>query len=415
MCLIDKTRYKYYYLSKDLLNGGRFVMDTLKQDLMNDFEKVYNKKAESFFFAPGRINLIGEHIDYSGGLVMPATITLGTYALVKKREDEIVNFYSNNFKEIGVISVDLNDLRNDPKDNWANYPKGVIWAMVNLGIEFSHGLDILFFGNIPNGAGLSSSASIQLLTGEIFRTYFSLDLTNIDLALLAQKSENEFIGVNCGIMDQFAVAMGKENQAILLNTETLEYSYNPVVLEDKSILIMNTNKRRGLEDSAYNQRIEECSQALSIIQDHYDVEHICSINTEELLKIKSYFKDPIIYKRAHHAVSENERTLLSSKVLKEGNVEAFGKLLNESHLSLKNDYEVSSKELDCLVENAWLEEGVLGARLTGAGFGGCAIAIIEDKYKEQIIKNISEKYLGEIGYEADFYIAEIGPGLREIK
>ena len=390
-------------------------MDTLKQDLMNDFEKVYNKKAESFFFAPGRINLIGEHIDYSGGLVMPATITLGTYALVKKREDEIVNFYSNNFKEIGVISVDLNDLRNDPKDNWANYPKGVIWAMVNLGIEFSHGLDILFFGNIPNGAGLSSSASIQLLTGEIFRTYFSLDLTNIDLALLAQKSENEFIGVNCGIMDQFAVAMGKENQAILLNTETLEYSYNPVVLEDKSILIMNTNKRRGLEDSAYNQRIEECSQALSIIQDHYDVEHICSINTEELLKIKSYFKDPIIYKRAHHAVSENERTLLSSKVLKEGNVEAFGKLLNESHLSLKNDYEVSSKELDCLVENAWLEEGVLGARLTGAGFGGCAIAIIEDKYKEQIIKNISEKYLGEIGYEADFYIAEIGPGLREIK
>lgn len=390
-------------------------MDTLKQDLMNDFEKVYNKKAESFFFAPGRINLIGEHIDYSGGLVMPATITLGTYALVKKREDEIVNFYSNNFKEIGVISVDLNDLRNDPKDNWANYPKGVIWAMVNLGIEFSHGLDILFFGNIPNGAGLSSSASIQLLTGEIFRTYFSLDLSNIELALLAQKSENEFIGVNCGIMDQFAVAMGKENQAILLNTETLEYSYNPVILEDKSILIMNTNKRRGLEDSAYNQRIEECSQALSIIQDHYDVEHICSINTEELLKIKSDFKDSIIYKRAHHAVSENERTLLSSKVLKEGNVEAFGKLLNESHLSLKNDYEVSSKELDCLVENAWLEEGVLGARLTGAGFGGCAIAIIEDKYKEQIIKNISEKYLGEIGYEADFYIAEIGHGLREIK
>ncbi len=390
-------------------------MDTLKQDLMNDFEKVYNKKAESFFFAPGRINLIGEHIDYSGGLVMPATITLGTYALVKKREDEIVNFYSNNFKEIGVISVDLNDLRNDPKDNWANYPKGVIWAMVNLGIEFRHGLDILFFGNIPNGAGLSSSASIQLLTGEIFRTYFSLDLSNIELALLAQKSENEFIGVNCGIMDQFAVAMGKENQAILLNTETLEYSYNPVILEDKSILIMNTNKRRGLEDSAYNQRIEECSQALSIIQDHYDVEHICSINTEELLKIKSDFKNPIIYKRAHHAVSENERTLLSSKVLKEGNVEAFGKLLNESHLSLKNDYGVSSKELDCLVENAWLEEGVLGARLTGAGFGGCAIAIIEDKYKEQIIKNISEKYLGEIGYEADFYIAEIGPGLREIK
>lgn len=390
-------------------------MDTLKQDLMNDFEKVYKKKAESFFFAPGRINLIGEHIDYSGGLVMPATITLGTYALVKKREDEIVNFYSNNFKEIGVISVDLNDLKNDPKDNWANYPKGVIWAMVNLGIEFSHGLDILFFGNIPNGAGLSSSASIQLLTAEIFRTYFSLDLSNIELALLAQKSENEFIGVNCGIMDQFAVAMGKENQAILLNTETLEYSYNPVILEDKSILIMNTNKRRGLEDSAYNQRIEECSQALSIIQEHYDVEHICSINTEELLKIKSDFRDPIIYKRAHHAVSENERTLLSSKVLKEGNVEAFGKLLNESHLSLKNDYEVSSKELDCLVENAWLEKGVLGARLTGAGFGGCAIAIIEDKFKEQIIKNISEKYLQEIGYEADFYIAEIGPGLREIK
>lgn len=366
------------------------------------------------FFAPGRINLIGEHIDYSGGHVFPCAITYGTTLWIKKRDDNVLRFFSKNFEKLGVIEVSLDDLSFNEDHDWTNYPKGVIKVLLDQGHQISHGLDLVYEGNIPNGAGLSSSASIEVVTGTMLNEVFDLGLDMVEIALISQKAENEYVGVNCGIMDQFAVAKGKEDHAILLNTNTLDYKYIPVVLEDASIVIMNTNKRRGLADSQYNLRRQQCEQALALIQTEKPVQYLCDLSVKELEELKHLIPDQEMYRRAYHAVSENERTLEAAKVLQENNLEAFGRLMNQSHVSLRDDYEVTGIELDTLVEAAWNHPGTIGARVTGAGFGGCAIAIVENKYLDEFISNVGDHYQEKIGYPADFYVARVGQGAHEI-
>ena len=367
------------------------------------------------FFAPGRINLIGEHIDYSGGHVFPCAITYGTTLWIKKRDDKTLRFFSKNFEEQGTIEVSLDSIEYDKADDWANYPKGVFRMLLDRGYHFDYGLDLVYEGNIPNGAGLSSSASIEVVTGAMLNEVYGLGLSMVDIALISQKAENEFVGVNCGIMDQFAVAMGKEDNAILLNTNTLEYEYIPVVLEDASIVIMNTNKRRGLADSQYNLRRAQCEKALELLQQEKNIKYLCDLSVDELESLKHLITDEEMYRRAYHAVSENERTLKASKVLQENDLVAFGKLMNESHVSLRDDYEVTGIELDTLVEAAWNHPGTIGARVTGAGFGGCAIAIVENDHLNHFIEVVSQKYEKTIGYPADFYVASVGKGAHEVK
>ena len=367
------------------------------------------------YFAPGRVNLIGEHIDYTGGYVFPCTLTIGTYAVVRKRSDNKLRFYSLNFEEFGVLESTIADLEFDEKEDWINYPKSIIWAMKDDGYNINKGFDIAFYGNIPNGAGLSSSASIEVLTGFILKDMFNLDLSMTQLALLGQKAENKYIGVNCGIMDQFIIANGKKDCGIFLDTKNLNYKYIPIVLKNYKIVIMNTNKKRGLGDSKYNERRQECEQALLKLQKELDIKSLSELNEEQLEKSKNLINNEILYKRAKHAVSENQRTIKAVQALKKGKLEIFGKLMIASHNSLKDDYEVTGIELDTLVFESLKQDGVIGARMTGAGFGGCAVSIVEIDKVDAFIKNVGQAYKDKIGYNADFYIVEIGNGPRIIK
>ena len=383
--------------------------------LKNRFKEIFNLEAERSFFTPGRINLIGEHIDYSGGNVFPTAITFGTYAVVTKRNDKIVRLYSENFEAHGIVEVNLDTLVFDEKDNWANYPKGVLKMLLDAGYKLEKGFDAVFFGNIPNGAGLSSSASLEVLTGLIATTLNDVEIEMLDIVKLAQKAENEFVGVQCGIMDQFAVGMAKQDFAMLLNTNTLEYSYVPVNLEDNIIVIMNTNKRRGLADSAYNERRSQCETALNLLQSIEHKDYLCDYSLDFLEENKSLISDPLVYKRAHHAITENERSLKASSVLLENDLKSFGRLMNESHVSLRDDYDVTGIELDTIVQAAWDHPATIGARVTGAGFGGCAIAIVKQDSVDDFIESVQSTYSKTIGYKADFYVASIGQGAHEIE
>lgn len=385
-----------------------------KEYITNVFETQFHKKSSRQFFTPGRINLIGEHIDYSGGNVLPCAITFGTYAAVSLREDRLIRLYSDNFAEIGILEFDIDSLEYREEDDWTNYVKGVIHVMALAGHNMNSGLDIAYFGNIPNGSGLSSSASLEVLTAFILREINHFDLDMINLVKFSQQAENEFVGVNCGIMDQFSVGMGKKDTAMYLNTSTLEFDYVPVVLGEYSIVIMNTNKKRGLVDSAYNKRREEGDQARSILQGVEFKENLCDFDYEFLMKHKDLFEDDIIFKRARHSISENERVLKANQVLKQNDIVSFGQLMNESHSSLRDDYEVTGVELDTIVEAAWNQEGVLGARVTGAGFGGCAIAIVQNDQIDAFTEAVSQSYSDKIGYKADFYVASIGTGSIEL-
>lgn len=378
---------------------------TMKQE----FIKLFDHAPEHAYFAPGRINLIGEHIDYNGGLVFPAPITLGTYALVSRRDDTLVKAYSMNFKDLGLITFDLNNLTYDPAHDWVNYIKGVAKMLAEEGTPVPSGLNIVVFGDIPNGSGLSSSASLEMLTTYIFKDLFNFNLSPVDSALLGKKVENLYIGVNSGIMDQFAIALGKKDHAVLLNCENLDYGYFPIKLEDHCIVIMNTNKRRELADSKYNERRSECESALSKLQTVLNVPNLCSIVLADLEAHKNLLTE-VEYRRAHHVITENERVKQATECLKANNLEEFGKLLNASHTSLCHDYEVTGKELDALVEAAWEAPGIVGARMTGAGFGGCSLAIVEKDSAEAFTKYVDAKYVDAIGYEASFYIASIGDG-----
>lgn len=382
--------------------------------LVEKFKELFGHGQYRLFFAPGRINLIGEHTDYNGGYVFPCAITKGTYAFAAKRKDTKIRMYSLNFEEAGVIEFDIDQLDFDEQHQWANYPKGVIRYLKAEGYGLENGLDILYFGTIPNGAGLSSSASIEMVTGVLLEKLFSHSIDRIELVKLGQRVENEFIGVNSGIMDQFAVGMCKKNAAVLLNCETLDYEYAPIELVDHGILIMNTNKRRELAESKYNERRRECEAALEVLRKSIDINELCSLNLEQFEQYKDTIKDEVIRKRARHAVYENSRTLQAMSALKLGNLTEFGRLMDESHTSLKEDYEVTGKELDTLVAAAQKQAGVLGARMTGAGFGGCAIALVEKKKIPEIIESVGKLYSDEIGYPASFYEVNVGDGAKEL-
>ena len=382
--------------------------------LEQKFKEVFGKDAEQQFFAPGRVNLIGEHTDYNGGNVFPCAIDRGTYGLVSKRADRTFRMYSENFADLGVMEFTLDELVNDKKHDWANYPKGVIKMFVEEGFKIDSGFDFLVSGNIPNGAGLSSSASIEMLTGIVLKDLFHLSIDPIAMALLGKKVENLFIGVNSGIMDQFAIVMGKKDHAILLDCNTLKYDYVPVVLKDEVIVIANTNKRRGLADSKYNERRAECDEALAELQTKLPIKALGELSIEEFEANKDLIKSPIRQKRAKHAVYENQRTLKAQKELSAGNLAEFGKLMNQSHISLRDDYEVTGVELDTLAALAWEQPGVVGSRMTGAGFGGCTVSIVKKDKVDDFIKNVGEAYKNKIGYAADFYIAAVSEGARKL-
>lgn len=382
--------------------------------LEQKFQEVFGSPAEKHFFAPGRVNLIGEHTDYNGGNVFPCAIDKGTYGLVKKRNDRKFRMYSENFASLGIMEFTLDELTNDKKHDWANYPKGVIKMFLEAGQKIDSGFDILFSGNIPNGAGLSSSASIEMLTAIVLKDLFNLSIDPVEMAQLGKKTENLFIGVNSGIMDQFAVAMGKKDHAILLDCNTLKYDYVPVVLKDEVIVIANTNKRRGLADSKYNERRAECDEALAELQTKLPIKALGELSIEQFEANKDLIKSPIRQKRAKHAVYENQRTLKAQKELSAGNLAEFGKLMNQSHISLRDDYEVTGVELDTLAALAWEQPGVVGSRMTGAGFGGCTVSIVKKDKVDDFIKNVGEAYKNKIGYAADFYIASVSDGAKKL-
>jgi galactokinase len=384
--------------------------------LLKKFDEIFPKNEGQkirLFFSPGRINLIGEHTDYNGGHVFPCAITYGTYGVVRKREDRTVRLYSLNFEDKGIIEFHLDHLEYDPSHNWANYPKGMIrYIQEKVGV-LPFGMDVLIYGNIPNGAGLSSSASLEVLTGVMVNELLDLRIERLDLVKLGKKVENEFIGVNSGIMDQFAVGMGKENCGILLDCNTLKYEYAPLKLSGYKIIIMNTNKRRELADSKYNERRSECEAALERLQQFKEISSLGELTEEEFESIKDHIQNDVLIKRAKHAVYENQRTLKALAALKNGDLNEFGLLMNKSHISLRDDYEVTGVELDTLVEAAWNQEGTIGARMTGAGFGGCAIAIVKEESVNKFISEVSKEYQTKIGYEAAFYVASIGDGAKE--
>ena len=377
-----------------------------------DFAKVFGVEADHTFFSPGRINLIGEHTDYNGGHVFPAAISLGTYGAARKRDDQLLRFFSGNFEEKGIIEVSLENLHFEPEHNWTNYPKGVLHFLQEAGHTIDRGMDVYVYGNIPNGSGLSSSASLELLTGVIAEKLFDLQLERLDLVKIGKLTENEFIGVNSGIMDQFAIGMGADQRAIYLDTNTLEYDLVPLDLKDNVVVIMNTNKRRELADSKYNERRAECEKAVEELNRKLSITTLGELDEWSFDEYSYLIEDENRLKRARHAVLENQRTLQARAALQAGDLDKFGRLMNASHVSLEHDYEVTGLELDTLVHTAWEQEGVLGARMTGAGFGGCAIALVAKDAVESFKENVGRKYQEVVGYAPSFYIAEVAGGSR---
>lgn len=367
------------------------------------------------FFSPGRVNLIGEHIDYHGGQVFPIAINLGTYGVVSLRNDTELHMISLNFIDKGTTITDISDLRYKPEDGWTNYLKGITLELINRGYRIDKGLDILIIGDLPNEAGLSSSASLEMLMGTILNQVFDLNIPVMELVKVSQKVENEYIGVNCGIMDQFAVAMGKKNYALSLNSMTLEYSYVPLNLGEYSLIITNTNMKRSLSESKYNQRIVECDSGLNTLkQNGKDISYLCELRNNDLPLVKKLITDKIISNRVEHVISENERSLSAVKALKNKDLKYFGKLMIDSHDSLANKYEVSTIELDTLVD-LYLNYEAIGARMTGAGFGGCTISLAPTENIDSIIANVKKDYHNKFGIDASFYVVETSSGARKIE
>ncbi len=388
----------------------------MKKKLFDMFAELFgDSEGARFYFSPGRVNLIGEHTDYNGGHVFPCALTLGTYGAARKREDNKIHFYSMNLDSFGIVEASLDDLTNKKEYNWANYPLGVVWAFKEKGHTITSGFDMVIWGNIPNGSGLSSSASLEVLTGVILTDLFEIkDLSMTDLALIGQYSENNFNGCNCGIMDQFAVAMGKKDHAIFLDTSDLSYEYAPCVLDGAKIVITNSKVKHSLVDSAYNDRRNECAAALKALQSELDIQALGDLTPEEFEAHKSLIKDEIQLQRAKHAVYENQRTIDAVTALKAGDIERFGKLMNQSHISLRDDYDVSCEEIDILVDLAWKIPGVLGSRITGGGFGGCTVSIVKNESVDTFIETIGKTYLEKVGHEAEFYTVDIGDGASRL-
>ena len=388
---------------------------SFKEGVLKAFEEKFGASdGVKCYFAPGRVNLIGEHTDYNGGHVFPCALTIGTYAAAKKRDDRKLRFYSVNLDKTGVIETSLDEFKPLKDDNWTSYLKGVMWAFEKRGFKMDQGLDIAIYGNIPNGSGLSSSASIEVLTGFVLRDLYGFDVTNVDLAIIGQDAENNYCGMNCGIMDQFASSMGKKDNAIFLDCATLNYEYAPVVLNGMKLVVTNTNKKHKLVGSAYNDRRRESEEAREILASVAGIKTLGDLSNEDFEKHKDAIKDPVVQKRAKHAVYENNRTLTAVAALKAGDIETFGKLMNASHVSLRDDFEVSCEELDVLVEEAWKVPGVLGSRMTGGGFGGCTVSIVKDEAVEDFKKLVGEAYRNRVGYDCTFYVVSIGDGPQVI-
>lgn len=387
----------------------------MEKKLMETFQKLYGGEGDiRTFFSPGRVNLIGEHTDYNGGHVFPCALTLGTYGIARKRNDRKIRFYSDNFSGLGVMETSLDDLVPSPAAKWTNYPKGVIWAFEKKGYSIAQGMDVLVYGNIPNGSGLSSSASLEVLTGVILKDLFDIEISMQDIALIGQYSENHYNGCNCGIMDQFAVAMGKKDCAVFLDTNTLQYEYATVKLEDAKIVITNSKVKHSLVDSAYNDRRRESETALKDLQKVVDIRTLGDLTEEEFEIHKDAIGDEICKKRAKHAVYENQRTIRAVKALKENDIAGFGRLMNQSHISLRDDYEVSCEEIDILVDLAWKINGVVGSRITGGGFGGCTVSIVKNDAVGTFVEQVGKGYKEQTGHEAEFYVVEIGDGARRL-
>ena len=385
----------------------------MEKKLMETFRKLYGGEGKiKTFFSPGRVNLIGEHTDYNGGHVFPCALTLGTYGIARKREDRKLRFYSANFERLGVIETSIDDLVPSQAAQWTNYPKGVIWAFEKKGYTIPQGMDVLIYGTIPNGSGLSSSASLEVLIGVMLKELFNIEISMQDIALIGQYSENNYNGCNCGIMDQFAVAMGKKDCAVFLDTNTLQYEYASVKLEDAKIVITNSKVKHSLVDSAYNDRRRESEEALQDLQKVVDIKTLGDLTEEEFEAHKDAIKDEICKKRAKHAVYENQRTIRAVKALKENDIAEFGHLMNQSHISLRDDYEVSCEEIDILVDLAWKIDGVIGSRITGGGFGGCTVSIVKNDAVDTFIDQVGAGYKEKTGREAEFYVVEIGDGAR---
>lgn len=384
-------------------------------ELREKFSELFGSEGEAkAYFAPGRVNLIGEHTDYNGGHVFPCALTIGTYGIIRPRTDRTVRFYSLNFTNMGIVEVSLDHLVPDEADGWTNYPKGIMWTFEKRGYHIPAGADILIYGDIPAGSGLSSSASLEVLTGLMLRDTFGFDISMVDLALIGQYSENNFNGMNCGIMDQFASAMGKKDCAIFLDTNTLKYEYAPIDLPDAKIVITNSKVKHSLVSSAYNDRRRESETALKDLQTVVDIRTLGDLTEEQFEQYKDAIKDPICRKRAKHAVYENQRTIHAVDALKVNDVETFGKLINASHVSLRDDYETSCEETDILAELAWNVPGVLGSRITGGGFGGCTVSIVKTESVDLFIKTLDKAYEEKTGHKAEFYVVDIGDGAHAL-
>ena len=378
----------------------------IQQNVLDKFKELFGADGDiRVYFAPGRVNLIGEHTDYNGGHVFPCALTIGTYMAARKRDDRKLRFYSMNFDNLGVVESSL-----DPDGLWINYPMGVMWAFEGRGMKLESGLDIVLFGNIPNGSGLSSSASLEVVTGYMLKDIYGFDVTNQDIALIGQYSENNYNGCNCGIMDQFASAMGKKDNAIFLDCNTLDFEYAPIVLDGAKIVVTNSMVKHSLVTSAYNDRRNESAQALKDLQKVCDIKTLGDLTDEEFEAHKDAIKDEVARKRGKHAVYENQRTIKAVKALKENDIETFGKLMNASHVSLRDDYETSCPEVDVLVDEAWKIPGVIGSRITGGGFGGCTVSIVKDEAIDQFKANLTKAYEEKVGKTPEFYVVSIGDG-----
>ncbi len=388
----------------------------MQDEVLREFAKVFgDTEGVHVYFAPGRVNMIGEHTDYNGGHVFPCALSIGTYGAARKRSDRTLRFYSVNMANKGIFTSSLDDLKPEDAAGWTNYPKGVIWAFAGRGMDLPCGLDLVIDGNIPNGSGLSSSASLEVLTGFILRDLYGFDVTNVDLALIGQYSENHFNGMNCGIMDQFASAMGRKDCAIFLDTADLSYEYAPLALDGMKIVVTNSKVKHSLVDSEYNVRRQECEQALQELQSVVDIKGLGDLTEEEFEAHKDAIKDPVRMRRAKHAVYENRRTIRAVAALKAGDIKQFGELMNASHVSLRDDYDVSCEEIDVLVDEAWKVPGVLGSRITGGGFGGCTVSIVKDEAVETFKQQVGAAYRNRTGHEAEFYVVQAGDGPAKLQ
>lgn len=386
-----------------------------KQALLDGFKDVFGRSGQDVFFSPGRINLIGEHTDYNGGLSMPCAISLGTYGVFAPREDDQVELYSANIKG-KIVSFPVTDEApiTEQEEQWANYFKGMLVYLRQSGYKIDKGFRLYIDGNLPYGAGLSSSASIEMLIGEVLKDEYNLPVSNLALARMGQRTENEFLGLKSGIMDQFAVRMGKKNNAVLLNSATLSYQYKPMDNSDYTLIIMSTNKKHSLANSAYNERVQQCQTALQLLQQKLAISTLSDLNAEMLEEYGYLINDPVLLRRVRHVVTENGRTRAATHAMQMGDMERLGRLINSSHVSLAYDYEVSSEELDTLVNTAWQQPGVAGARMIGGGFAGSAIALVKRDQAENLKSQVGTVYRQKVGYDASFYDAEIVDGPRKL-